>query len=403
MPNLKPPASKAPGPAGRRDVPHAQDELRKLVEAQMLELEAEVAERRRREEELSAERLLLRAVIDLIPDYIYVKDRASKFIVNNAAVARNLGFAPEDVIGKTDFDFFPKDLAEQFFRDEQEVMAKGRPLISREELNFYPLTNTWGWHLTTTVPLKNARGKTIGLVGVSRDITAHKEMEERLRESLVHQKVAREVLDSQERERKRIAGELHDDLGQNLLLVKNKLLLGLRASAQGADPSGTIQDAIALVSQSLQAVRDISHNLRPHQLDELGLGKSIEGMVRRACTASGLAFDTDIRPVDGLLEPDSEINLYRIAQESLNNVLKHAGASKVRVTLGQAKGKVTLKVQDDGCGFDPGAPRHQEESMGLMVMSERARMLGGILDVHPRQGGGTTLAVAVPIQRRNDA
>ena len=397
MREAKPPAHPPTGQAGAGGVPGDAEDLRRLVEHQMRELEAEVAERRRREEELSAERRLLRTVIDLIPDYIYVKDRNSKFIVNNAAVARNLGFSPEDVIGKTDFDFFPEDLARQFFEDEQQVMASGKPLISREEPNYYPLTDTWGWHLTTTVPLRNPRGKTIGLVGVSRDITSHRRMEETLRESLVHQKVAREVLDSQERERKRIAAELHDDLGQNLLLVKNKLLLGLRG-----EPAEAIQEAIALVSQTLQSVREISHNLRPHQLDELGLAKSVEGMFRRLCASADLAFTAEIRAVDGLLEPGGEINLYRIAQESLNNVIKHAGAAAVRVSLGHAKGKVVLKVRDDGRGFDPAA-QAGSDGMGLMIMAERAKMLGGTFELHASPGEGTTLTVAVPVTRRPDA
>ena len=383
-------------------LPKAGDgDLRKLVAHQMRELEAEVAERRRREEELSAERLLLRTVIDIIPDYIYVKDRDSKFIVDNRAVASNLGCTPEEVIGKTDFDFFPEELARQFFADEQAVMASGEPLISREEPNYYPITDSWGWHLTTSVPLKDPRGNIIGLVGVSRDITSHRNMEEQLRESLVHQKVTREVLESQERERKRIAAELHDDLGQNLLLVKNKLILGLRAAQAGGDPGAAIQEAMALVSQSLQGVRDISQNLRPHQLDELGLAKSIEGMFRRLCAATGLEFKAEIHNVDGLLEPDSEINLYRIAQESLNNVIKHSSATLVRVSLGQSKGKVVLKVRDNGCGFTTGAGEAGSAGMGLMIMAERASILGGTVQVRSKPGDGTALVASVPIRNRS--
>jgi PAS domain S-box-containing protein len=375
------------------------EDLRRLLEHQTRELESEVAERRRREEELSAERLLLRTVIDIIPDYIYVKDRDSKFIVNNEAVSRNLGFNRDEVIGKTDFDIFPRELAQQYFEDEQRVMASGRPLISREERNYYPISDSWGWHLTTTVPLRDSRGRIIGLVGVSRDITSHREIEEKLRESLLARKVAQEVLASQERERQRIAAELHDDLGQNLLLVKNKLLLAARTASPESREG--IQEAIALVSQTLQGVREISHDLRPHQLDELGLGKSVEGMFRRLCAASGLELRLEVREVEGLLDAESEINLYRIAQESLSNVIKHAGARSVRVSLGPVRGRLQLKVQDDGSGFNPGEARAR--GMGLNLMAERARMLGGTLEIHPRPGGGTTLAVAVPISRRDDA
>ncbi len=378
----------------------SQADLERLVELRTRELAAEIAERERREGELGVERKLLRTVIDNVPDYIYVKDRKSRFIVNNLAVAQNLGFQPEQVIGKTDFDFFPRDLAQQFYDDEQRVMDTGQSLISREEPNYYPVTDSWGWHLTTTVPLRDLQGEVIGIVGVSRDITSHKKMEEAMRESLVHQKFARQLIDSQEGERKRIAGELHDHIGQKLLLVKNQLLLGLRAVQQGEEPSGAVNDAIALVTECIQDVREISHTLRPHQIDELGLSKSIESMVRRLSKSTGIAFTTDIEPVDRLLSTDAEINLYRIAQESLNNLVKHASAQNLAVVLHRTGDNVLLRIVDDGCGFDvesltQGSERHA--SFGLMIMSERAHMAGGELELNSERGRGTTVTVLLPI------
>jgi len=348
-----------------------------------------------------ADRRLLRTVIDIIPDYIYVKDRQSRFVISNEAVAQNLGVGTEQVIGRTDFDFFPKDLAQLYFEDEQRVMDSGTSLISREEPNYYPVTGTWGWHLTTTVPLRNLLGEVIGLVGVSRDITSHKKMEEALRESLVHQKFARQLIDSQELERKRIAAELHDHLGQKLLLVKNHLLLATRTTEAPAAPNPDLADALTLVTEALQEVREISHNLRPHLIDELGLSKSIESMVRRLARSSGLTVTTDVEPVDRLLADAAEINLYRIAQESLNNIVKHAGARQATVVLRRSGNSVLLRVVDDGCGFDVealtrGSERHT--SFGLMIMAERATMMGGELDLQSDPGLGTTLTAILPIR-----
>jgi len=379
--------------------PPSAEHLQSLLARHSRELEAEAAERRLREAELDSEKRVLRAVIDLLPDYIYVKDRQSRFLVDNQAVATNLGCRPEEVIGKTDFDFFPKELAQQFYDDEQKVITTGEPLISREEPNYYPLTDTWGWHLTTTVPLRDAEGGIIGIVGLSRDITAHKRMEETLRENLVHQKVARQLIGSQEQERQRIAGELHDDLGQNLLIVKNQLLLALRAATAGQDPSGDIEQALGLVSQSLQDVRNISHNLRPHQLDELGLEKCLEAMIRRLSESSRMPIRATIQPLEPPVPAEVGINLYRIAQESLSNVLKHAGASQASVSLTMEDGAVVLRISDDGSGFHPEAflgGSLQDEGFGLKVMSERARMLGGWLEVNSGPGNGTTLTVTLP-------
>jgi hypothetical protein len=368
-------------------------------------LEAQASERRLREAELEHEKRLLRTVIDLLPDYIYVKDRQSRFLVDNLAVATNLGCSPGEVIGKTDFDFFPRELAEQFFADEQRVMATGEPLISREEPNYYPLTDTWGWHLTTTIPLRDAGGEIMGIVGVSRDISAHKRMEEALRENLVHQKVARQLLDSQEQERQRIAGELHDDLGQNLLIVKNLLMFALRAAINQQDPAQKIEEAMGLVSQALQDVRTISHNLRPHQLDELGLEICLEGLVRRLGQSSGLRVTHAVTRLEFPVAPEVAINLYRISQESLSNVLKHAGANCVSLSLAMEEGCLQLRIEDDGKGFDPDSflkGTLPEEGFGLKVMSERARMLGGTLEVDSRPGLGTRLTVILPTEWSND-
>ncbi len=377
----------------------AEEFLQSLLARHSRELEAVASERLLRDAERDREKRLLRAVIDLLPDYIYVKDRQSRFLVNNLAVATNLGCRPEEVIGKTDFDFFPKELAEQFFADEQRVIATGEPLISQEEPNYYPLTDSWGWHLTTTVPLRDAGGEIIGIVGLSRDISAHKQMEEALRENLVHQKVARQLIDSQERERQRIAAELHDDLGQNLLIVKNMLLLALRAATAGQDPSRDIEGALGLVSQSLQDVRNISHNLRPHQLDELGLEKCLEAMVRRLSESTRLPIRTAIQLLEPPLSADASINLYRIAQESLNNVLKHAQATQATVSLAMEGDAAVLRISDDGSGFHPETylgGSLPDEGFGLKVISERARMFGGWLEVNSGPGTGTTLTVTLP-------
>jgi PAS domain S-box-containing protein len=383
----------------------AAEPLQSLMARHTQELEAQAVERRLRETELDHEKRLLRTVIDLLPDYIYVKDRQSRFLVDNLAVASNLGCSPGEVIGKTDFDFFPKELAEQFYADEQRVMATGEPLISREEPNYYPLTDTWGWHLTTTIPLRDAAGEIIGLVGVSRDISAHKRMEETLRENLVHQKVARQLLDSQEQERQRIAGELHDDLGQNLLIVKNKLLFALRAAMNHQDPTQKIEEAMGLISQALQDVRTISHNLRPHQLDELGLEICLEGLVRRLGQSSRLAVDCEVARLESPVPPEVAINLYRITQESLSNILKHAGANRVTLSLAMGEGCLRLCIEDDGKGFNPGPflkGTQPEEGFGLKVMSERAHMLGGALEVDSGPGRGTRLTVILPAEWSHD-
>jgi PAS domain S-box-containing protein len=137
----------------------------------------EITARKQAEEALSRERNLLRTLIDNLPDYVYVKDTESRFLIANAGVARLAGAAKgEDLLGKTDFDFFSHELAAKYRRDEEEVIRSGQPMINGEEIAV-DATDKSRWLLTTKVPLRNARGDTIGLVGIGRDITERKQAE----------------------------------------------------------------------------------------------------------------------------------------------------------------------------------------------------------------------------------
>ncbi len=140
----------------------------------------DITDRKRAEDTLAEERKLLRTLIDNLPDYIFVKDTKSRFIINNTAHMRVLGMAtPEEVVGKTDFDFFPQELAEQYYADEQEIIRSGQPLINRVESTIDG-EGRQQWLLTSKVPLRDSNGSISGLVGISRDITDRKQAEEAL-------------------------------------------------------------------------------------------------------------------------------------------------------------------------------------------------------------------------------
>src|SRR5262249_24502457 len=141
----------------------------------------DITERKGIEAALARERNLLRTLMDNLPDHIFVKDTASRFVTANAATLNSLGAAREDeVLGKTDFDFLRRELAEQYFRDEQEVCRSGQPLLNREEL-LIDRAGRRKWLLTTKVPLRDTTGNVISLVGVSHDITDRKRVEEEWR------------------------------------------------------------------------------------------------------------------------------------------------------------------------------------------------------------------------------
>ena len=151
----------------------------------MVGMVEDITERKRAEDTLTEERNLLRTLIDNMPDFIFVKDAQSRYLINNAGHASAIGAPEEELVGKTDFDFFPEDLAERYYADEREVIRSGRPLVDREE----PVVDHRGnhrWLSTTKVPLRDSAGEISGMVGISRDITDRKALEEQLRHQAFH-------------------------------------------------------------------------------------------------------------------------------------------------------------------------------------------------------------------------
>jgi len=155
-------------------------EERELLNA-IAERLGRIVERVRAEEALVRERNLLRTLIDSLPDYIYVKDTADRFVVGNVALGCHMGATtPDELVGETDFDFFPRELATQYYADEQEIIRSGQPLINQEELAVDKAMGDKRWHLTTKVPVRDSCGKVVGIVGITRDITERKRTEEEL-------------------------------------------------------------------------------------------------------------------------------------------------------------------------------------------------------------------------------
>ena len=220
------------------------------------------------------------------------------------------------------------------------------------------------------------------------------------RRNALQQAFARQLIESQEAERKRIASELHDGLGQNLLVIKNRALFGLlqpddapRAAAQLADISST-------VSQALDEVRHIAANLHPYQLDRLGLTKALTAMIRKVGEATQLDIALMLDNVDGTLGTEAQINLYRIVQECLNNIVKHAAATEVSVQLQRAPQSLNLTIRDNGRGFVPVAAKNVSDgksNFGLTGLAERARLLGGTLNIDSASGAGTTVTLMIPL------
>ena len=210
---------------------------------------------------------------------------------------------------------------------------------------------------------------------------------------------ARQLIVSQEKERQRIAGELHDGLGQDLLVVHHQATLALTAPLPPA-AAQRVRDIATTTKQALEQVRQISHNLRPRLLDALGFTEAARAMLERGALAAGLPVHLELQCVDGLLPAEFEVSLFRILQEALNNTLKHAHATSLRVTLAAEPAWLRLVFLDDGCGFDPAALPSAacEPGLGLTQMAERVRLMGGRFALQASPGQGTRLTIELPRQ-----
>jgi two-component system, NarL family, sensor histidine kinase DevS len=208
----------------------------------------------------------------------------------------------------------------------------------------------------------------------------------------------RHSMEASERERRRWARELHDETLQGLGGLQVLLSSALRGSRENLEAA--VQEAVEQIGQGIRNLRALITELRPPALDELGLVPAIETLAQRTATVEGLTLETSIDlglESGDRLEPEVESTLYRLAQEALTNVAKHAHAGRVEIVLTRHDGHVELTVSDDGAGFDP---REPGAGLGLIGMRERVNLAGGRLEVDTRLGSGTTLKANLPARPR---
>lgn len=196
----------------------------------------------------------------------------------------------------------------------------------------------------------------------------------------LQEKFSRDLLLSQENERKRISKDLHDGLGQSLLLIKNKVAMDKDTAAAN------------LLNLAIEELRGISRSLHPFQLEELGLTNAIKNVLDQIDEETDIFISSELDPVDDLFSIDQQLHIYRIVQETFNNILKHANATAVRVTIIRDKKMVHLSIEDNGVGFNFSEKYQDFQSLGLKTLKERTATLGGIMKVDSEKGKGTNFS-----------
>jgi PAS domain S-box-containing protein len=355
----------------------------------------DISERKQAELSLVQSEERFRLMADSAPVLIWIMDGDQQYVWFNKMWLEFTGRTLKEELGNG----WTKGVHEE---DIQHCLAiQAAAVTERKPFTMeYRLRNRSGHYhymLAQGAPRTARSGRFLGYIGSCTDISERKKVEERLRHS---RQMLRHLVSYQERvredERKRIAREIHDDLGQNLLALRIDVSM-LHTRTGHAHPKLNERVGIALshIDATMKAVRAAINNLRPTVLD-LGLTAAIEWQVKDFQRRSGIACDLHVMD-DFVLEDDRATALFRILQESLNNVIRHAKASYVQITLDRNADKLFMKIADNGIGIYPDC-RRKANSFGLVGIEERINALGGELTIDSQPDKGTALSVSLPLK-----
>ena len=216
---------------------------------------------------------------------------------------------------------------------------------------------------------------------------------------------SRRLIDAHESERRRVAAELHDSLGQTLAMIKNRAVFASQNTNDLEKAKGEFDQITEQSVYAINEVREISYNLRPYLLDRLGLTKALKSLFNKTAENSQLKVTAEIENVDDLFTKEEEMSLYRIVQESLNNVLKHAEAKEVNINISKSENSLFIKIQDDGKGFVTNGLINKKKKVGfgLFGIAERIKILGGKHTIESDLGSGTSVIIKLNISKKNKA
>jgi PAS domain S-box-containing protein len=352
----------------------------------------DVSERSHAEEAL---RKLSRAV-EHAADSIFITDRNGVIEYVNPAFETLTGFTREEAVGRRPGILRSGVQDEAFYKRLWATILSGR--VYRQVFQNERKDGTRFYEDETISPIADAAGNITHFVSVGRDLTGRIQMEERLRGSRRQlRNLAARLQSVREEERTRISREIHDELGQMLTALKIDLCWLVSALPPGAPALHDKIDAMAaLVDSTIDSVGRIAAELRPAALDNLGLITAVQGLAREFRARTGVACRVTADSDDAELDPDLATTMFRICQEALTNVARHAEASQVAITIGRTATGLILTVEDNGKGI-----REEDissaKSLGLLGMQERALKHGGKVVISGTPGRGTVVTVAVSL------
>jgi PAS domain S-box-containing protein len=345
-----------------------------------------------------------RIMSDFTQDWEYWISPKKEFVYISPSCEAISGYRAEEFYGDADLisNIVHPDDQKAWQNHEAIFFHSGQP----GSLDLRILTRSgrvrWIHHLCQ--PVYDRSGKWLGRRASNRDISDRKIVDIE-REKMIYQlRSAREIrllllrrlMEAEENERRVIARELHDEVGQALTALKINLQMVQRRQNNNLE----LAESISLVEHTLEQVRKISRNLPPTVLEDLGLAPALRWLLEKQGGAAGLSTSFVSTLVEARYAPDIEIACFRVAQEALTNIMRHSQAHQVKLELFEKENELHLTIQDDGCGFDVEmayVQAGQGSSLGLIGMRERVSLTGGHMEIESNQGQGTTIRVSFPL------
>ena len=361
----------------------------------------DITERRRAEEALRESEAQFASFMRHIPGTADIRDFKGRYLFVNEAWERLRHLTRRDWEGKTIAEMWPPHMAARFYEGDLQVIAQGKPVQAIEEIPQEDGIHNW---LVTKFPIPDQEGRPALIGAVGLDITLRRRAEEALRESEQRLRfLTSQLLSAQERERKRISMELHDELGQSLAVLK----LQIRAIERGLgddqqDLKAACVELLIYLDGVIDDIRRLSRDLSPSILEDLGLQSALKFLIDEFSKHYTVCQVFEVEDLDQLFPAEAQIIIYRIFQECLTNISKHAGATEVSIAIKEQDDLISLMIEDNGAGFDSAsvlARRGAGRGLGLAALDERARMLGGILEVRSQPGDGARINLVIPVDQ----